>query len=297
MALDIIRRELPVFSPSRTEVWLKCPLKMQLQYIEGLEPKYLRSRGARIGGSGFDAGVTLIHTHWAQEGTSTPAPEEIMSQVRIVASEAIVGETEGYRVGGVEVETEDTLKAVKKSLEKYNAQTPLRGYTIKCIQKTFPDHGFCRIDLGVEKDGIPLVMDVKYKNTLSPDYFTKTVQRYFRSWQFLHYAWAYGEECGTPITQAGLMLVIAKPYEAHVITQYLAKDWPQVWLASARQAWSDMEDERVGLRLPRAAGDHEDQYGPCEMIEVCFEHGLDIANALKGGYLIRPEREKHAPVA
>lgn len=280
-----------VFSPSRTEVWKKCPLKMHYQYEENLEYKYSRGITGKISGTGFSNGSAVIHTYWQTEGSHKLPPTDTLQAAKEAAAQSIIETVDTYRAAGVDVVADDILSVVQPALEKYGNGCPFTGYTINHVEYTMPEHGWCRIDVGAEKDGRPLVVDAKFKTQLKSDYYSKTIQRYMRSWQFYHYAWAYSEVLARPVNWAGLMLVVARPFSAKLIVDPLPPDWQQVWLTSARQTWEDMEDERNGIRPITVAADHEDQYGPCEYASVCFDYLLDVDSAKKGDYIQIPRRK------
>lgn len=285
-------KELPVFSPTQTELWKECPIKRALERDEGIEYKYSRTTPAKVAGTGFHAGAALVHTYWKAHGSDAEVPPGLLQTAKEAAARSITTDDERYLEVGVTVGREDLIADVQKSLEKYVKLLPLKGYEILDVEKTLPDHGPCRIDLGLRRGSDTIVVDSKFKRQLKPEYRNKTVLRYLKSWQFHHYVWAYGECLNLPITHIGLLLIVGAPYSVALHTEAVDEDWQSIWLTSARQTWKDMQDERDGNRPIIAAASHENQYGPCEMMNLCFDHKLDIENALKGDYVRLRKRQK-----
>lgn len=292
MDYPIFDPPLKVYSPSSAALWRQCGIKYHLDRDERLVYKYSRTIGSKLSGSGFAAGVEVLHRSWMGEGTAKFIEGEALQKAMEAAILCITTEGAAYRSAGVGITPGDHIPLVCATLEKYAQARPLLGYTIYEVEHTFPEEGNCRIDLGAEKGGDFYVIDVKYKNTLDSKYKSRTLQRYLRSWQFYHYAWAYEKRCtqlgrvspNTPVW-VGLLLVVAKPFSVQLVIDHLPRDWQQVWLEGAQQVWRDMYAEEQDKRATTLAADHEDQYGPCEYQGVCFDHLLDIDQALRGDYV------------
>ncbi len=261
-----------VYSPSQTTSWLRCPLKRALEQ-QGWRQNHISKRDiGAILGQAFGAGVE--HHYKRECGIVSP------SQLAMAATQSGINNL--IRLGCSWLPGDDTqattLPALAaKAVDKYIAHDPLPPtWTILDIQRTLPDHGNCRIDLGVRSHTGQLgVLDFKFKRNLKAEYRTRELEDYRESWQFKHYAWAYGEAMGEPVQFYGVILTCLEP-RFEVIFDPVPVD-PEMltrWLTGARRVWAQMEKEDAGEAEPWEAASHRDQYGRCEFFNACFLHRL-----------------------
>lgn len=285
---------VPIFSPSLTELWKFCPLKAHLQRIENLEPKHNRNLLARLAGSAVAEGLSVINKEWMRTTTSTAVPPYILSAAKERGTKYLSLASTHYQVCGVPIEQtsiDAKLLEIQRAIERYAKVNPLSGFVIRDVETELTDYGRCRIDLGLINSGGDIaIADVKYKSNLDDKYREKTIKQYLRSWQFKHYAWAYSKYLGKPVPLTYLVLIVMRPaFSVSVIPEEIDPEWMKVWEQSATRSWEDMYQERQGLRVMNTAAVHQDQYGPCEMEGVCFDHKLDIDNAILQDYVRVPQ--------
>lgn len=285
---------IPVYSPSSTELWKQCPLKHHLQRVENLEPRSSRSLLPRLAGSAIAEGLKGIHGYWRDNGTDTIPTQQVLREAKEIGGRYMNQAAEHYAKHGASFDATvlpGKTVEVQRAIELYTSKRPLGGYKIREVEYTLPQHGNARLDLVAETaGGETAVIEIKYKQNLEEKYRQRTVNRYLKSWQFQHYAWAYSDYTKQHVDLTILLLITARPAFSAMLYPYrIHKEWQTIWLQSAKQSWQDMYDERQGKRDLVAAAVHEDSYGQCEMQGVCFDHLLDIEAATKGDYVIVPK--------
>lgn len=259
--------QLPVFSPSRTDAFDRCPL---LSYMESVERWVPRQASKKLvggaAGQAFAVGTAVLHKGLLLEQAQNEAllafKETLLHYVQHgVTFEASIDEI--VQASGVAV-----------SLVNYAKANPFKGWTIIDVEQELPQHGPCRIDVGgYDSDNILAVADVKYKQNLDARYEQNTIDEYLTSWQFLHYPWAYGEYKSEPCYRMYLCLVINKPrFSVRLIPNEVHPETQQIWLQSARAKWNRMSDKDAPLEMSTR---HKDQFGLCSFYRACFDYHLD----------------------
>lgn len=273
--------ELRVFSPTRTDTWDRCQLLDEIQNHNHWVPKQAtRQLVGALCGRAFAIGVACL-----SKGTTV---DEAVAR----ATGYLRDDIQHYVDHGVtfEVTVEELIGAseVAWSLAKYAKEQPLKGWTIKHIEHTLPEHGGCIIDLGgLDTDGIVSVLDFKYKRNLEARYEQSTIDEYLTSWQFQHYPWAYGEHLGVPCYRMYLCLVVAKPrFYIKLVPHEIHPETQQIWLTSARAKWARMAQEDA---IPEMSSRHKDQFGLCPYYRACFDYHLD-EGLMKQEYVQVPRR-------
>lgn len=283
-----------IFAPSLTTLWKKCPLQAHLERVEQLEPRQNRNLLARLTGTAVAEGTAVLHNAWAKAGSGAALAPYVVAQAKERSTKYLSLAATHYQVCGVAIEpssVDGKLLEVQRVIERYAKATPLAGFTILAVEKELTEYGRCRIDLGLAtKDGDLAIADVKYKANLDDKYRQVTINEYLRSWQFDHYAWAYSKTLGKPVPLKYLILITMRPaFSINLYPMEIDPEWMQVWEQSAKQAWTDMEEERKGLRVIAAAAVHRDNFGPCPMEKVCFDYKLDVELARAHDYVAVPQ--------
>ena len=279
-------------SPYRTETFMFCPAKSYLQTVEHLELVSSRSLIARVVGSALAEGSALIHKWWAGQGTSEPPNHQCLVAAKQRALQYFNLYIAHLGKSGITIEPSSYSQKpieIARVLERYSEALPLRGYQILDVERELPNHGRCKIDLGVVTPGGDLaVIDFKYKSNLAQEYRQRTVSRYLRSFQFQMYPWAYSEYSQKPVPLMYLLLVVFRPgFNVSLIPQEVCPEYQQVWLKSAHQVWKDMAEVKAGTRQLTVNPTHEDNYGLCEMAGVCLDNKMDVEAAVRSGLYAR----------
>jgi len=275
--------ELPIYPPTRTDVWDRCALLDYLENTLHLVPKQAdRKLIGGLAGRAFAVGTAAIH-----QGKT---PKEAVDEATMLFHTDLTH----YAKCGVSFEStiEEIVDAsgIATVLPKYHAADPFKGWTIQDVEQRLPDHGRCIIDLGgLDQDGVLAVADVKYKQNLSAEYESRIIDEYLTSWQFLHYPWAYGEYKKQVCHRMYLCLVVYKPrFHVVLIPHEIHPETQQIWLASARAKWGRMANPNAQLEM---ATRHKDMFGLCSFYDACFIFHLD-EGLMQTKYVQVPDRRK-----
>ena len=264
---------MQIYSPSRTKEFAQCPLLMRLNYDEGYQ---LRDQTATKSGPAMAAGSAISR---AAELINKGVNPDLVSLAVMDQYDDNIAASLDAGIQFNETHTLDTALALNRAVIRLCGEWPIlfNGWTIRDQERPFPEHGNARPDLvGVDPSGVLSVVDFKFKVDLAASYRESTLQDYENDWQMYHYLWAGSEYYGQPIYRYYICLVVGNargkteliPYEAHPETMAM-------WLASAKQIWSDMEGVSNGTRIPTMAALHRTRYGLCSMYKACFKYHLD----------------------
>ena len=247
--------ELPIYSPSHTDVWDRCAILSYLERDLHLVPKQATKK--LVGGSAgtaFHLGASVLH----KGGT--------VAEAVALAKGEFHADLTHYATHGVSFETsiEEIVEGsgIAFTLPKYAIADPFKGWQITDVEQRLVNQGRCIIDLGgLDGDGVLAVADVKYKQNLDARYEQSTIDEYMTSFQFLHYPWAYGEYKGQPCYRMYLCLVVFKPkFSVKLIPHEVHPETQAIFLASARAKWKRMADKDAQLEMSTR---HKDQFGLC----------------------------------
>jgi PD-(D/E)XK nuclease superfamily len=277
------------YSPSQTTTWIDCPIKRALAYQEKWMPRrYGKRELAAILGGGVAAGLGAYYhfrgacEQWDGQSISTKPYVDIAVQV----TRARLRELEeiGAVVNDYDRAQQDALPdRVQRAVEKYitwdvEGRAIPHAWLILDVERTLPDHGHARLDLGVDDGQGPAVVDHKVKLQLKREYRQRELDRYRHSWQMLHYAWAYGAVLGRPIRRYYINLIVLEPqFSVELVPFSVEPEHMAQWEQSARRVWAQMEREDQGIEHPWMAAKHADEYGNCEFAEACLTHKWDPA--------------------
>lgn len=309
---------MKVYSPSQTTTWLSCPIKRELSYVQKVKTRTLYKRDlAGFLGTAVAAGAGAYHNLrlLAQPEKLLVTPEMRQACGGIAHSIAKTNMAFEEELGRAPAPWD---RAQYLAIPERAAMGTFR-YVDKCpipshwrfidVERTFPNHGYCRLDL-IADDGLgPVVVDVKCKLTLDSRHRQKEIDRYRNFWNMLHYTWTVSEFFGSTPTRYYIVFVILEPRFETWIEEYPVKPTAlQAWEQSARRVWAQMEAEDKGLPFvagtcddcmgtgradenqcpacngmgiilnkaePYMVAKHADEFGLCEYYGACFDHEWD----------------------
>jgi hypothetical protein len=270
-------------SPSRQQVYDRCPMLYQLTYVDKWEQREAgNSLSARLRGTAFARGVEVLHNCIKAGDTDLLVSKEFQ-QVAVDTAVGVFNTQYDYCVEQGVVFREGTKEACTSELQRviplYALQTPLRTHwKVEHVEFTIEDYS-CRPDLaGVTPDGFPFVGDIKYKSSLDSRWENDTIEEYHYSAQFMQYAHAYRQYLGLSddhTVYSYLFLVVGAPFRIKSVGWVYGPEVHRTWLISAQEVSRDIvllhEDEIP----PRQAMTHRDKFGWCPMYKACFEYHFD----------------------
>ena len=259
--------ELPIYSPSHTDIWDRCAILSYLERDLHLVPKQATKK--LVGGSAgtaFHLGASVLHKGGTVAEAVALAKGEFHADLTHYAEHGVSFETS--------IEQIVDASGIADTLPKYALADPFKGWAIQDIEQQLPEQGRCIIDLGgLDSDGILSVADVKYKRELKDYYIQGTIDEYTTSWQFLHYPWAYSEYKKQPCYRMYLCLVVYQPkFSVRLIPHEVHPDVQSIWLASAKAKWKRMANPDTQLEM---SSRHKDSFGLCSFYRACFDYQLD----------------------
>ena len=272
---------LPIYPPTRTDTYDRCPLLDELSNKERWVPRQAtKLLVGGLAGRAFALGTAGIHRGEPTDACVKTAIESFHSDLTHNATHGVLFEAS--------IDEIVAASGVAETLPKYAAANPFKGWDIQDVERRLPDHGRCIIDIGgKDTDGVLSVADVKYKQNLDARYRSSTIEEYQISWQFLHYPWAYGEVKGEPCYRMYLCLVTYKPkFSVELIPHEVHPETQQMWLASAKAKWARMADPDAQLEMSTR---HKDGFGMCHYYKACFTYHLD-EGLMSQDYVIVPDR-------
>lgn len=279
-----------VYSPSRTEDYLFCPVYYQLKHTQGWQPAtYGKPEIAMAMGRGIGAGLSAWYSYSRlgvpvpplAEGSQPLSLEEAALRVGLAATDAALAEFEqaGRTITPYAQEDLDQLRPrVLRAIPTAIAQDPIpKDWTILGTEITLPDHGYARIDMPVRDPVSLAVVDFKTKLTMRKDQVVKERQKYQHHWKSLQYCWGYGEAMSEPVTRYWIYLVVIQPkLEIHFWPYEVHPEHMAGFVASARQAWDDMDAVNAGLRVATQRPWHFNKDGyMCDFYAACYQCHLD----------------------
>lgn len=183
----------------------------------------------------------------------------------------------------------DTVQTLVRRGTKHGMATNLGLGEILGVEKFY---GRIRPDLvGRSLDGALVVIDHKVKMKLDDQWKEKTLAEYDTNNQFMHYAWAIGQEYGEEVKTVYAHIIVLSPRvytEMHPVR--IDQEHLALWLESATTDYQEMAAIEAGKFKARARfASCVDKYGPCAMYDLCHVlHGDESkAEALYGR---KPER-------
>lgn len=277
-----------IYSPTQTQSWLDDPLKWYLTYHEGWRPRVLDKPAiARIIGAGVAAGAAMWYRSADQQGAIDAARKAVGTELAgLLALGHVVAPAVGELAGRAPTLAEQGVA----KLTQFDLPST---WAVVDVERTLPDHGRCRIDVGVQTPHGPGVWDVKC--TLASDDWKTFLARteYEASWQLLHYVWSYGEVVGEPVTQYGVIYVPLEPksQKPEMFTYGVDPELLSLWELSARNVWGLMEAEETGYKpAPHCSFRFFGRYGRDSHTDAVLKYKLD-PTLMEQGYVKHPRKE------
>ena len=264
---------LKVFSPSRTEDWLKCPI--YAHFRRSLQPREAVWSPARTLGKAVQAGVNIYLREQRQHGERGVTLTHEVEHAVLPIIEADFQPQEAHTVARLaKLATRGALAVIESGL--------FDGHDILLVDEPV---GSGRPDVVSRYNGRLHVADFKVTNQLRDDYRAKRLAEYDTHDQFWQYAWEVGEHFGEPVERVRAILVILAPLKVLHADLTVTPERVAFWLSGAQQAWRDMGAEARGERpmAPKTSSCYG-KYGKCDAYDFCYTFGCDPVPALASGY-------------
>ena len=265
----------PVFSPTQTKAFIRDPAAWYLSYVMKWRPRFIGKKElAGFLGSAFADGAAAYHNGLSDSNLDfdLPAQEVLLKKAAAVAIASVTESKEqvvrlGQSVYEDQSESWELLeKRAAEMVFKYALNMPAHFHPSNIIasELTLPNHGHCRIDLVINTDTGPTVVDFKTSLSLDAKYQAMRLREYEADWQMYHYVWAYqdylqancsqkaehGNPCQTdhPVRRFAILLLVLEPKSRLPVLHPVVVDpeLMQIWVQSATQVWKAMHGIRTG---------------------------------------------------
>lgn len=269
-------KELPVFSPSATVTFSKCPRRWAIEKAGWKRRLIEYPELCAVLGDGFSKVMEVYNTGLIKGEIHRP---EMLIPAGVTAmDERLEWELQaGRRINSKDEEFRDKLPSLlEKAVDLYTKTDPLQGWTILEAEQTYTNHGRARLDLLAADQEGPAVLDYKVKVKLNKEWEAGELEKHAKGWQRSHYTWMTGVKRFFII----LVVLAPKPYvklEPYLATEYDEKVWPR----DAAATWYRMEhtkgvleSEASLLAVPGSAS-HVDELGACPYQAACLDYALD----------------------
>lgn len=253
----------PVYSPTTTEKWLRCPAFRV--YDQQLHARDNDWSPAMLLGSAIGEG--LAHYY----GTS-----DHFDDARDAALTAL---ERGY-VSNDEWPIDQLAKLTERGLKKALTLDVLEGGLGQVVGTEVWLGEECRADLIVRFPDQIVVTDWKVKFREEKQWEQKSLREFDNSWQLLHYAWRAQEKYGRPVTTQIGYITLQPTVRAVLHAVPTPPERIANWLASAQTVWAQMYREERGEAVPFMR--HNDacwKYGQCAYYALCHTFGGDVEAA------------------
>lgn len=255
----------PVFRPTSTQKWSRCPTLWYLTEIEGWQLPLSTWSPERDMGTALHEGM---RRYWTDAGIDDQqvidaAHEELQRLWPDTASEE-------YSLDGM-------LGLLAKTLLKLVTffENDMEGAEAILIEQPLGGDGHTTPDLVTREHGELVVTDLKYHHHVPPDRISYRFEYLDRDHQFNHYPWAVEQYLGEPVRWFRKLGVIGSP--KIVVRAEMFEITPEsqaAWLQSARRKWHEMDRMKIGgpaFVYQRQEGCRP--YGekhPCPMEAACW---------------------------
>lgn len=256
----------PVFSPSQTEKYIRCPKLWD--YSRRWENHSKDSWFEKlIGNSIHDGLMTYCRV---LQGSAVEDPH-VVAQAHFAS-----GWPQGEILGDYDKEAGATF--VKRGLAKALSlaiKLTEHAKILRAEESLGPEQ--CQPDLVMEKEGVIEIIDWKYGHSVSPYYLQRRLDEAEASWQLRHYAWRvqtlYPE---LTVASASIVLTVGIPKcDVKLAPVTITPELLTHWFGSATQWWAEMSACRAGTRFTKAAyGQACAQFGGCPFYDATYRlHG------------------------
>lgn len=187
------------------------------------------------------------------------------------------------------------LTDTEAALSYYMDNDPFdASWKILDVELTLPEHGYARIDLGVEApDGALAVVDYKVKMNLQARYYDAEVNKYAYDHQQYHYAWGYGVMKERKVERYYIALMVLRPQKSVKLHPYsIDPEYAQDWQHFSQNAWDRMDVLKEHPEQLTQNPEHQNQYGPCPFKNACLIYKLDPLLMAAKEY-VQAKRVKH----
>ena len=262
-----------VYSPSRTEDWVKCPIFAQFR--RRLQPREPVWSPARTLGKAVQAGVNVYLHERRQHGERGVTLVHEVEAAILPVIETDFQPQEAHTVAGLtKLATRGALAVIESGL--------FDGHDILLVDEPV---GSGRPDVVSRLNGRLQVADFKVTQSLRDDYRAKRLAEYDTHDQFWQYAWEVGEHFGEPVERVRAVLVILAPLKVLHADLTVTSERLDFWLAGAQQAWRDMDAEANMERpcVPKTSSCYG-KYGKCDAFDFCYVFHRDHEQAITSGY-------------
>ena len=270
----------PIFSPSQTKIYLQCPLKWYLRYMNRYESQYFTHKDiAGVVGSAFS-----VYTEFLQLGhdSALERAKDCYSDrmKRLQETRECVDTARQYLMTA-----EDRLERLCNLFK--NTPVIPASWDLFDQERVFPTWGGSRVDVLYETSmGVTGVLDYKTRGRIQKNQVEKTKREFATSDQMYHYCAMVSHELDVTVEQFSICILTLEPRPYIDLWQFrIRPEFLKVWVAGRKQVWTDMQAIKDGDRVPYPAAEHEDKYGKCEMYNICFRHDFDQGEVSKEFYV------------
>lgn len=278
---------MKVYSPFQSSLWLECPIKRILVARERWVPREIAHVDmAAMLGLAVAAGLEVYNkrlpgAHEAAVVTAEKAQTTALALGRTLAPRHQaqwdrIPERARVAVASY-AELADLHDGVPPGLPP--------GSSITSVEESYgPAGGYARPDVTVDDGRAPRV-PLDYKTTLAmnkrPEDLEFTISKKIAGWansfQMFLYCDQETRRAGRPIQHYYIGHIVIEPFSFELLPFEIHPETMVAWKNSAKVTWEDMTAEDEGLRAPRMAATHANEYGPCPYQKACFTHHWDPA--------------------
>lgn len=247
---------LPIYSPTETESWLRCPVYRAYQ-------KRWAPRGNwtphRLLGNAIHAGLAA---HYGLPPLRPDPSEALPLAVAYnVLDDEYVDQDEWTRDG--------LAKLIEKGLQAALTLDVLglEGKVVAVEKRILR----CKADLIHREPAGLVVTDWKVKLELDSRYKDRTLGELTDAWQFKHDAWAISSHYGEPVVrvQAGVIVLTGRARAFLHPLLHLTSEHLDNWHQGAETAWLRMAEEDDGIAAPTMNTTACRRYGVCPYYDAC----------------------------
>lgn len=248
--------DFPVFSPSQTENFLRCPrawdLSKRWSPIERWTPE-------REIGKAVDAGLLNWLAHRDPEAALEVAEGAINQNWPADAPFEITPEgAYGHAKRVLNVCFKKLPEELTGKIVAFHPRLGLENCEPDLVNQS--EHGFFE------------VLDIKYTHSIQPQYVGDRLRQFEPSGQLRHYAWRVSESYGR-VYRVGIIFITGTPRsDVKVIWFEINPDLQEKWLEGRKQVWRQMDMIKRGLLQPWDSDGNCFKYGMAHACEFYTAH-------------------------
>lgn len=271
---DVPGQDFPVFSPSQTENFLRCPrmwwLGKRWAAVEVWSPE-------RAIGKAVDAGLLdWLHTQDEKSSLYT-ANESLRSDWPDDAP--------------FEVTFDSAFQTVKRVLTICFKKLPdeLTGKLVTTHPRLGSEN--CEPDIIWQSEhGWYEILDIKYTHSIQPQYVGDRLRQFEPSGQLRHYAWRVGEAYGR-VHRVGIIFITGSPKADTKVAWFdIDPTLQEKWLEGRKTVWRQMDLVNRGLLEPWDSDGNCFKYGMAHACPFYTAHfRLNLNEDLFGNHYVLRE--------